>query len=96
MTNYYEYNKEFKGKVDYAWVKAAIAVMAEEATIKNHVERVAYAKTILDGTAPMQKVYMGFATNTAIKTKLLDSIDPESDLDFVSATLFNAFSGVAL
>lgn len=96
MADYWKYNKEYKGKIDYEMVKAAIAVMAESASTDNHAERVVYAKTILEGTANKEQVYIGFATNATIKTHLISNTDYTPDLAFVATTLFNAFAGVSL
>lgn len=96
MSDYWKYNKEFKGKIDYEVVKVAIAVMAEAADVVNHTERVVYAKTILNETANKNQVYIGFATNSTIKTHLTSDTDYTDDLAFVASSLFNAFAGVSL
>ena len=96
MAEYWKYNKEFKGKVEYEMVNAAIAIMAEAADTVNHAERVIYAKTILDGTYNKNELYTGFATNSTIKSHLIANTDYTSDLAFVAGSLFNAFAGVSL
>jgi len=96
MADYWKYNKDYKGKIDYEMVKAAIAVMAEPADTANHAERVAYAKTILDGSAPKIPLYIGFATNATIKVHLIADTDYTSDLAFVATSLFDAFAGASL
>ena len=95
MAEYWRYNKEFKGKVDYEMVAAAIAVMSEAADTANHTERVAYAKTILDGSAPKEPVYLGFATNATVKTHLESNTDYTGDLAYVAGALFDAYAGVS-
>lgn len=96
MANYWEYNKEFKGKVEHEMVSAAIAIMAESAATDNHAERVIYAKKILSGEASVIQVCKGFSTNSTIKAHLVAETDYTSDLAYVMGTLFNAFAGVSL
>jgi len=96
MADYWKFNKEFKGKIEQEMVAAAIAVMAEAANTVNHTERIAYAKTILDGSANKEQVYRGFATNSTIKAHLIAGTDYTSDLAFVMGSLFNAYAGVSL
>ncbi len=96
MGNYWEYNKEFKAKVEYEMVAAAIAVMSESADTANHTERVAYAKAILEGEYNKTELYIGFATNATIKGHLVADKSYTSDLAYVASTLFNAFAGVSL
>lgn len=96
MADYWKYNKEFKGKVEYEMVNAAIAIMAEAADTANHAERVIYAKAILDGSYNKNELYIGFATNSTIKTHLTADTDYTNDLAYVATTLFNAFAGVSL
>jgi len=95
MSEYWKYNKEFKGKVDYAMVKVAIAVMAEDSGTDSHAERVVYAKGILNGEEHNEEIYRAFATNSTIKAHLVGNTDYTDDLAFVATTLYNALAGVA-
>ena len=98
MAEYWRFqnNNEFLDKVKYEMQAAAIAVMAESAETASHTERVAYAKTILTGTASVKEFAIGILTNSTIKTKVEADQDYTSDLTYVTSTLFNAFAGVSL
>ena len=86
---------EFRMKVEHEMITAAIAVMAEEDTTEGHALRVEYAQTILDGTASVQQMAKGVATNASIKTHISNQTDYTSDLAFVVNSLFNAYAGVS-
>lgn len=97
MANYWEYqnNKEFYNKIKWEMQKAAIAVMAELATVDNHALRVTYAKSILDGSASVKEFAIGVLTNATIKTHITDDTDYTADLAFTVSSMFNAFAGVS-
>lgn len=97
MANYWEYhnNKEFYNKVKWEMQSAAIAIMNELATVDNHTLRVAYAKTILDGTASVKEFAIGVLTNATIKTHIINETDYTPDLAFTVSSIFNAFAGVS-
>lgn len=88
-------NDEFRMKVEHEMIAAAIATMAEDDATAGHAERVAYAQTILDGSASVQQMAKGVATNATIKTHLSNATDYTSDLAFVVNSLFNAYAGVS-
>ncbi len=96
MAAYWEYTAEFTGKVEFEMVAAAIAVMAESVDTENHLQRVAYAKSILNGVINPKQWHYGFAANATIKAHLIADTDYTSDLAFVASSLFNAFAGVSL
>ena len=97
MADYWSFYKtdEFKEKVNWEMQAAAIAVMSEDNTITSHTERVAYAESILDGSANVSEFALGVSTNTTIKAHIIDDTDYTSDLAFVVSSMFNAFAGIA-
>ena len=98
MVNYWEIQnqQEFKLKVQFEMVKAAIAVMAEAAVTTGHALRIVYAGKILDGSASVEQMAIGVVTNTTIKGHIEAGTDYTPDLAFVINTLFNAYAGVSL
>lgn len=90
----------FLRRVEYALKKAAIAVMAEEASTANHSERVTYAKKILEGSASVSEYAKSVVTNSTITTNGDLSESPlfginDSDLEYTVNSMFNAMAGVA-
>jgi len=98
MVNYWEVQNqnEFLLKIKYEMVKAAIAVMAEAAATVGHAARITYAGKILDGSASVEQMAIGVATNTTIKGHIEAERDYVPDLPFTINSLFNAYAGVSL
>lgn len=98
MADYWKFhnNNEFQDKVKFEMQTAAIAVMAEAAETANHVERVVYAKSILDGSASVQEMAIGVLTNLTIKAQVIADEDYTDNLAYAVTTMFNAFAGVSL
>ena len=92
--NYYK-DTGFKEKVHYYMVKAAVAVMAEEATTDHHVKRVDLANIILRGSYSVESYALGVMTNTTVKAHIDAGTSYDSDLEFVVNSLFNAYAGAA-
>ena len=81
-----------KDKVNYALVKAAIAVMAEDDTTPNHANRIVFAGKVLTGNYNVQQYAIAVATNVTTAGKLDTGKDYDSDLDFVIGSMFDAFA----
>lgn len=91
----------FLRRVKYAMKKAAIAIMAEAAITPNHTERVAYVKTVLDGTASVSEYAEAVVTDSTLTAKGSLSDTPtfgilDTDLESSVNSMINAMSGVAL
>ena len=83
----------FEAKIRYHLIKAAIAVINEDAGTVNHANRLAYGKTILgDAEMNIDSFVTGVGTNATIITKITTGVDYNSDLDFVVGELFDAYA----
>lgn len=85
----------FQEKVNYYMVKAAIAVMAEEATVEHHEKRVDLASRILRGSFSVETYALGVTTNETIKGKIDSGQGYDDDLEFTVNSLFTAYAGGA-
>ena len=87
-------------RIKFLAMKAAVAVMSEEATTANHAERVVYAKTILDGSYSSTGLALACMVNSTVQAGA-DASDPptfgvsDSDLEFTVNSVFDAMAGVA-
>ena len=93
-------NQRFQDRVNYYLNKAAIAVMAEAANTASHQNRVFYSRKILGGGINMQDIAIDVATNATIAAEAVlattpDYAVPDSDIEFVVNSLFNALAGVS-
>lgn len=83
----------FQRRVKHFMQKAALAVMAEAGSTAFHTERVAFAKSVLDGTASVYEYAVGVVTNSTVASNGLATTD--GDLEFTVNSMFTAFSGGA-
>lgn len=88
-------DQAFQGRVEYALYVAAVNVMAEVNTTLNHAARVVYAKTVLNGSAPIHPAVVAVLTNSTIAAAADSTAVVDSDIQFAVNSLFNALSGVA-
>lgn len=77
------------------FVKAAIAVMNESSATPNHLERVAFARTILTGGLYSEMAVFAVLSNPVIQQKLEDGISIDGDLEFVINSIYNAMAGIS-
>lgn len=84
-----------RAAVKYYTIKAAVAIMAEDAGTESHAERVVYANMVLSGAASVDEYAIAVATNSTVLGKILADQPYDSDLEFVVNSLFNAFAGVS-
>ena len=89
-----------RSRVDFLMTKAAVAVMAEDASTDSHADRVVYAKKVLEGTASVPRYTVACVTNSTLVTNGDVAAPPlygisDSDLEFTVNSLFNAMAGVA-
>lgn len=89
----------FKNRVNYAMINAAIAVVAESNATANHGKRCDYAKLILDGSANIFQMAIGVLNNATIAAEANsattpDFAIPDSDIQFAVNSNFNAYSGI--
>ena len=82
-------NDILRGRFEGAMIKAAWAVITEDAGTENHANRLALAKKILlDPTDMIEKYYLFYLSNSSIQASLNDTTD--SDIYYVVFTeLFN-------
>ena len=92
--NYFK-DTSFKEKVHFYMVKAAIAVMAEAATVDFHEKRVDLAIRILRGSFSIEAYALGVMTNTTVKGHIDAGTSYDNDLEFVVNSLFTAYAGGA-
>lgn len=88
-------DQAFAGRVEYALMVAAVNIMAEVNTTPNHASRVTYAKTVLNGTAPIRSAVISVLTNSTIAAVADSSSVVDSDIQFAINSLFNALAGVS-
>lgn len=90
----------FRGRCFYALEVAAINIMSEDSGTASHAQRVAYAITVLNGSASIFQVSVAILTNSAIAgeadvTTLPGCTSvPDGDIQFAVNSLFNALAGV--
>lgn len=76
----------------------AIDVMAELASVPNHTERVAYAQTVLNGTASvLEYAHATMSNPTVFSAADLDAENQgiiDNDLGFAATSIVNAMAGV--
>lgn len=91
-------DQNFQNRVKIAMQSAAIDVMAESTATTAHITRKTYAGKILDGTASVYQFTVGVLVNGTISGEVTagssDSAVPDSDVQFVVNSEFNAFAGV--
>ena len=91
---------DFLRRVRYFAMKAAVAVMAEEAGTANHAERVVYAKTILNNSYNSNAYALACMANATLQASA-DTSDTDlfgvsdNDLEFTVNSLLNAMAGVS-
>lgn len=90
----------FQKRVQFCVEKAAVAVMAESNTTSGHVLRVQYAHKVLAGLGSYLEWATAVVTNSTIAseanaTTTPDFAIPDSDIEFVVNSMYNAFSGNA-
>ena len=85
----------FQRRVKYFMQKAAVAIVGESESTDGHTERVAYATTILTGSASIFEVAIAVTTNSTIATAIgTNGGDPsDNDLEFTVNSLINDFAG---
>ena len=90
----------FQDKVKFFMQKAALACLGEsvggdgEPTTEEHTVRVAYAKTVLAGTASVEQYSFAVSTNSTIATSLdAGSLPSDSDIEFTVNSMFNDMAG---
>ena len=92
--NYYK-DTNFQEKIQFYLIKAAIAIMTEEAVVEHHVKRVAFASRILHGGFRIDSFAIGVMTNVTVKTHIDAGTSYDDDLEFVVNSLFTAYAGGA-
>lgn len=91
----------WQDRIEYYRLKAAIAVMAEDAQTANHAERVTYAKKIIEGGDNISGYSLAVATNSTIQAAIIVATGApgwdvtDNDIEFTVNSLFNAFAGIA-
>lgn len=89
-------NEHFLARVEHFMVKGAVAIVGEGA-VAGHTERLAYALTILGGTADVLQMARGVMTNSTILTNTAadggTSSVTDSDLEFTVNSLLNDYAG---
>ena len=85
----------FQNKIKFYCIKAAIAVMAEDASVVAHMQRVDFAHRILQNGPNLDQYALGILTNTTIKGHIDAGTSYDADLEFAVNSLFNAYAGVA-
>lgn len=90
--SYYK-DQAFREKVLFYLVKAAIAVMAEDASVDYHAQRVDFARQVLCNGASLDMYSLGVLANPTIKGKVDAGESYNSDLEFVVNSLFTAYAG---
>ena len=91
----YYHNVDFQEKVKFYVIKAAIAIMAEAASVDHHTERVAYAVKVLNDTSSIPMYSLGVSVNATVKAHIDAGTSYDSDLEFVVNSLFTAYAGGA-
>lgn len=94
-------NAVFQDRIKFLMQKSAVSVIGEVGTTPGHTERLAYAKTVLDGTASVFEMAVATTTNAtvlaAIGVNPDNATDPltvtDSDLEFTVNGLWDDFSG---
>ncbi len=92
--NYYK-DIGFRDKVMFYLTKAAIAVMAEEASVEHHEKRVEFAKQVFRNGFSLDNYALGVMTNTTIKGHVDSGSSYDTDLEFTVNSLFTAYAGGA-
>jgi hypothetical protein len=90
----------FQHRVNLAAVNAALAVMAELATVPSHALRITFAKSILSGSTNMLFLSYGILENSTISAEATITVNPDfsipdADIQFAMNSIFNAYAGVA-
>jgi hypothetical protein len=88
----------FQGRVKSFMSSAAVAVMAETNTTNSHVERVAYANKVLDGSASVIEYAYAVMSNPTLKAAVDAGAEndgiTDGDMEFAVSSVFNAMAGV--
>lgn len=86
---------EFVRRVRQAMVKAAIAVAAEDPSTAGHARRIALASAVVAlPNAWAANFAIGVATNGNVGTGVSDPLIDDSALEYVTNSLWNAFTWV--
>lgn len=92
-------SSNFRERISYFVIKAAIAVMNESNGTANHTERVAFANKVFVGDYDLQSYAYGVLTNSTVLGNLdLSENDYgiiDGDLEFTVNSIYNAFAGVS-
>lgn len=83
---------DFRDRVEFYTVKAAIAATTESTGTALHTERVALARSIL--LSPGSKVTafaLGVITNSTIMSYASHSLVPDGDIEFVVNSIYNSY-----
>lgn len=93
----YNYARDigFQRRVKFFMSKAAIAVLGEATPIGDeHTKRIAFASSILDGSARESEYAIGVVTNPTISASIENDVTPnDTDLAFTVNSMFSDFSG---
>ncbi len=84
--------RQLQDKIRYHLGAAGIAVMAEEESHENHVNRLNYAGVILRGGANIFQVALALVTNLTIAAKIEADEDYDGDIAYVITTIYDAFA----
>lgn len=92
-------DSNFKNRVNYAMINAAVAVVAEANNTANHQKRCDFARSIIGGSANVFQYCIGVLNNSTIAAEANsattpDFAIPDSDIQFAVNSLFNAYAGV--
>ena len=90
---------EFQAVVGQHFLEAAIAVMNEDHQTANHLERVAFAKTVIAGGLNRSQAALIVATNATVAQYLGAGLTvwsgQDNDISYVVASVWNALAGVS-
>lgn len=79
----------FVARVQHAMLKAAIAVQAEATNTTNHINRSAYARSVLNDP----NRYGAFFAQGVVTNGAITDASSDSDIEFTVNAMWDAFSG---
>lgn len=87
-------DKGFQNRVKYYMQKAASAIIGEVGTTDGHTERVAYAQTILNGSASILEMAIAVTTDSTIAAAIeAETAYTDANIETAVNSLINDFAG---
>ena len=86
---------DFRSRVEYLVVKAAVAVTTESPLTENHAERLVLAHLILDGSLGyVTRFALGALTNPTLLAANNHAAITDNDLEFTINSIYNSFANI--